>query len=1034
MMKRKNKFLSLIVCLSLVFFLFVGFGACKDKDEEDDEKNSDKLISTQEQTLEFSIAEKELFIYSSYQLHVNQTDGVTFASSDDSVCVVDEKGLVYANGFGEAVITAKLGDLQATCSIIVVGHDILPSIQVAQEDIKLVWSNKNQTGSTFFIQPQILFNGDTFTDGEFTFSSSDTNVVAVDEKGEISAKAIGTATVSVQGVWRDNFDASILNKNISVVVMPNANIELIPQRWQLDTINKTIGDVTYSNRTTFTATVLVDDEVCDVPLTYVINDETETTTDVKVEDEDNVVFWAENGMVTVSGNRITAYKAGQASIVAECVIEGIEICSVPLVIEVVAPTILVNDEPIIHNVKDNPVYAFDDMLGEFVSLSINGIDYTDYVDVQALSLDISDVYESVLGDNEIVLTTTKCKYAYQIKFVTNIISNAQEFEDCITNKSSKIYAVMVNDITFSVGDFTASSTAFDGVFDGQGHVIDLMGTKLVSVYGLFGRVKGELRDFALINATVYGKECTVLAERTYEGGAIRNVYVQAKYEENTKKDYSALDAKNTQYYCGLFYRGFVFENVIAHIEYPETVTEGYALCAYDNVILANNVYAVGNALQLAKTDPSVCYPNFTAMLSANLGSLTDKNGFSSSWYFSDQLIRFGTVYAGDATVLATITKSQSITLRLSDLTSEEIVQIRIDGKVVEMPAGNDLVLELTKFSANVQHVVEIYTSSCIIKQPFIFNINEEVKTTVLYAKESLQLHCSEYGNATIASVNGNAFEATSGVIVVDLTSLTIGESYDVYLYHNDGVIKQPIVRVTHIISTLDELKAYLPTDETRATATEGTYAVLTADIDFNGEIYSAGTGNGAGYKGHFNGLGHTISNVLLKHAGGFFGVLYKGSVIENTCFVNFVQEGTDVGCSLFGATVGRMGDGDATRMENLYIQGVVKTANARHGLFNVRTNDKNAVVMKNCIIDVAFTQPDTVSYAFGASQGALTTTLTNVLVRSNATQYAGGDTTLPYATTADLLAVAVEDVATWGGYWSVDNGEVYFNGSKVIAK
>ena len=167
MMKRKNKFLSLIVCLSLVFFLFVGFGACKDKDEEDDEKNSDKLISTQEQTLEFSIAEKELFIYSSYQLHVNQTDGVTFASSDDSVCVVDEKGLVYANGFGEAVITAKLGDLQATCSIIVVGHDILPSIQVAQEDIKLVWSNKNQTGSTFFIQPQILFNGDTFTDGEF---------------------------------------------------------------------------------------------------------------------------------------------------------------------------------------------------------------------------------------------------------------------------------------------------------------------------------------------------------------------------------------------------------------------------------------------------------------------------------------------------------------------------------------------------------------------------------------------------------------------------------------------------------------------------------------------------------------------------------------------------------------------------------------------------------------------------------------------------------------------------------------------------
>lgn len=642
MMNRKNKFLFSLLCL--VFMILVSFGlvGCK-------KTNDDITVIPQEQRLEFSINNKELVIYSTFQLHVNQTDGITFESSDENVVIVDNNGLVYANGFGEATITAKVRDLQAKCSITVIGQNIVPSIQVDQENISLVWSNNKQVGTSFDIYPKIQFNGATFTDGEYTYSSSNPNIVSVGTNGQISAKGFGDAVISIQGNWRDSFDASVLNKNINVSVMPDATIELIPESSVISTVNITVNGVAYSNQTSFTARVVVDGSDCDEPITYIIEqDDIDRTGTTMVEGDDNVIFWPvnidENSIIMIKDNNIIANKVGQASIVAQCVVEGVEINSVPMVIEVVAPTIQADES--IYNVKNNSTYGFQGIEGEFVSLSINGVNYNKYVDVDSLSLDLSKFYETVLGDNFIEISTTKYNYQYPVKFVTHIITNGQEFKNCISNKNSTIYAILANDISFSVGAFSPSSTSsFKGVFDGQGYTIDASGTKISSAYGLFGRLNGEIRNFALINATVFGKESTVLGERMYEGGAVKNVYIQAQYEENTQKDYTELDAKKTKYYCGLFVRGFRFENIIVNIQYPEDA-QGYALCGDDSVIVVKNAYCFGDALQLAKTNASACYPNLSAMLLANLSSLTYKNGFSQFWYFNDSFIRFGNLQIG----------------------------------------------------------------------------------------------------------------------------------------------------------------------------------------------------------------------------------------------------------------------------------------------------------------------------------------------------------------------------------------------------
>ena len=134
MMNYKKKLVT-VLCAVVALTALTGFIGCKAPVE-----GGTSVIAPQEEELAFSINVKETYIYSSFQLHINKTDNVVFSSSNESICSVDENGLVYAQGFGEAVITATRGEQTAQCRVTVVGESIVPSIQVAQESVSLVYS------------------------------------------------------------------------------------------------------------------------------------------------------------------------------------------------------------------------------------------------------------------------------------------------------------------------------------------------------------------------------------------------------------------------------------------------------------------------------------------------------------------------------------------------------------------------------------------------------------------------------------------------------------------------------------------------------------------------------------------------------------------------------------------------------------------------------------------------------------------------------------------------------------------------------
>lgn len=113
---------------------------------------------------------------------------VTWTSSDEAVASVDASGKVTATGGGSAVISAKAGDITATCDVTVTvpveGVEIDPSSITLEVEENAVLVAK--------VLPEDA------TDKSVSWSSSSSSVVKVDKDGNLSALKIGTATITVK--------------------------------------------------------------------------------------------------------------------------------------------------------------------------------------------------------------------------------------------------------------------------------------------------------------------------------------------------------------------------------------------------------------------------------------------------------------------------------------------------------------------------------------------------------------------------------------------------------------------------------------------------------------------------------------------------------------------------------------------------------------------------------------------------------------------------------------------------------------------
>ena len=113
---------------------------------------------------------------------------VSWICSDDKVATVDQDGRVTAIGGGVATVTASAGSKSAACVIEVIVP--VESVKLSQESIALY------VGDEAVLTASILPSD--ATDQSVVWTSSEDDVVAVDENGKVTALKEGSATITAR--------------------------------------------------------------------------------------------------------------------------------------------------------------------------------------------------------------------------------------------------------------------------------------------------------------------------------------------------------------------------------------------------------------------------------------------------------------------------------------------------------------------------------------------------------------------------------------------------------------------------------------------------------------------------------------------------------------------------------------------------------------------------------------------------------------------------------------------------------------------
>lgn len=198
---------------------------------------------------------------------------VTWMSDNQGIAMVDSNGKVTAISLGETTITAKSGEVTATCKVTVVPTPV-ESITLSNASLSIA------EGETATLTVTII-PADA-TEKNIMWASSDTDVATVSANGEVTGVKVGSATITAISIngKSANCAVTVVSNIVAATSITISNIELI---------------LTEGDEATLTATVM------------------------PVDATDKSVTWTSSdpSVATVSANgAVTAVKAGTATITA----------------------------------------------------------------------------------------------------------------------------------------------------------------------------------------------------------------------------------------------------------------------------------------------------------------------------------------------------------------------------------------------------------------------------------------------------------------------------------------------------------------------------------------------------------------------------------------------------------------------------------------------------------------------------------------------------------------------------------------------
>lgn len=200
--------------------------------------------------------------------------GIEWSSSDETIAMVTQSGLVTAVAKGEAVITAKAVDgsgVTATCKISVIATDVT--------SIKITANGSTTLKAAETLQLTATVLPETATDKSVRWSSASPEIADINENGLVTAYAVGKTTITASA-------SSGLTDEITITVEPTLVSSII--------LNQPSITMRVTNEIQLSATIL--------PTTATDKSLTWTSSNANIASVD-------------AGGKVTAVKEGQASII-----------------------------------------------------------------------------------------------------------------------------------------------------------------------------------------------------------------------------------------------------------------------------------------------------------------------------------------------------------------------------------------------------------------------------------------------------------------------------------------------------------------------------------------------------------------------------------------------------------------------------------------------------------------------------------------------------------------------------------------------
>jgi len=185
----------------------------------------DKDIAVTSVSLDYSYLNLEVGENYTLVARVNPSNAtsksVTWSSSNQNVATIDGSGKVTAKGVGTATITVKSSNgKSADCKVTVTKKDK----DIAVTSVSLDYSYLNlEVDENYTLVARV--NPSNATNKSVTWSSSNTNVATVDGSGKVTAKGVGTATITVNSSNGKSADCKVtVTKKAASVPEPTEEI------------------------------------------------------------------------------------------------------------------------------------------------------------------------------------------------------------------------------------------------------------------------------------------------------------------------------------------------------------------------------------------------------------------------------------------------------------------------------------------------------------------------------------------------------------------------------------------------------------------------------------------------------------------------------------------------------------------------------------------------------------------------------------------------------------------------------------------